>query len=68
MPPGSTTAILYFFIAEYSEDMNVSESGNLAHKRENIEVLELDFNLAFNMTGTGEIKDPKPLYCCNIPS
>ncbi len=61
MSPGSVTEILYFFVAEYSSDMKVSDGGGLAEEQENIEVLELDFGKAFNMISTGEIRDGKTI-------
>ncbi len=61
MSPGSVTEIIHFFAAEYAEDMQVSAGGGLAHEQENIEVLELDFALAYSMIGTGEIKDGKTI-------
>ena len=61
MSPGSVTEILYFFIAEYSDEMKVSDGGGLVHEQENIEVLELDFIKAYNMIATGEIKDGKTI-------
>ena len=61
MSPGSVTEILYFFVAEYSESMKVSDGGGLEHEQENIEVLELDFQLACSMIDSGEIKDGKTI-------
>jgi len=61
MSPGSVTEILYFFVAEYNKDMKVSEGGGLEEEQENIEVLELEFEKAFNMIYTGEIKDGKTI-------
>lgn len=61
MSPGSVTELLYFFIAEYSKSMKVSEGGGLAHEQENIEVLELNINDAIKMIETGEIKDGKTI-------
>jgi nudix-type nucleoside diphosphatase (YffH/AdpP family) len=61
MSPGSVTEVLYFFVAEYSSDMKVSDGGGLADEQENIEVLELDFEIAYNMIYTGEIKDAKTI-------
>ncbi len=61
MSPGSVTEILHFFVAEYSKEMKVSEGGGLAEEQENIEVLELDFEEAYNMVYTGEIKDSKTI-------
>lgn len=61
MSPGSVTEILYFFVAEYNQEMKVSEGGGLDEEQENIEVLELTFDKAFNMIYTGEIKDGKTI-------
>ena len=61
MSPGSVTEILYFFVAEYTESMKVSEGGGLEHEQENIEVLELSFDKAYKMLETGEIKDAKTI-------
>ena len=61
MSPGSVTEILYFFIAEYDNDMKVSEGGGLEEEQENIEVLELDFDAAYDMIKSGEIKDGKTI-------
>jgi nudix-type nucleoside diphosphatase (YffH/AdpP family) len=61
MSPGSVTEILYFFVAEYSDAMKVSEGGGLAHEQEDIEVLELSFDDAFAMITSGEIKDAKTI-------
>lgn len=59
MSPGSVTELVYFFIAEYDYDMKVSEGGGLEDEQENIEVLELGFDKAYNMIASGEIKDGK---------
>ncbi|MEM0994666.1 MAG: GDP-mannose pyrophosphatase NudK [Bacteroidota bacterium] len=61
MSPGSVTEILYFFVAEYDKEMKVSEGGGLKEEQENIEVLELKFEDAFNMMYTGEIQDGKTI-------
>jgi len=61
MSPGSVTEIVYFFIAEYSKEMKVSEGGGVEEEQENIEVLELDFDQAYDMISTGEIKDGKTI-------
>jgi GDP-mannose pyrophosphatase NudK len=60
MSPGSVTEILYFFIAEYSKEMQTSEGGGL-DGHEDIEVLELSFDHAWRMLETGEIKDGKTI-------
>ncbi|HWZ03004.1 MAG TPA: GDP-mannose pyrophosphatase NudK [Mucilaginibacter sp.] len=61
MSPGSVTEILYFFIAEYDKGMKVSDGGGAYDEDENIEVMELPFTKAYNMIGTGEIKDGKTI-------
>lgn len=61
MSPGSVTEILYFFIGEYSKDQKVNEGGGVDHEQENIEVLELSFDKAFDMVRSGEIKDAKTI-------
>ncbi len=60
MSPGSVTEILHFFIAEYSRDMKTSEGGGVG-ENEDIEVLELPFDKAWQMMETGEIKDGKTI-------
>lgn len=61
MSPGSVTEILYFFTAEYTKDMKVSDGGGLEEETEHIEVLELPFTQALEMMKTGEIKDAKTM-------
>jgi len=61
MSPGSVTEILYFFVAEYDRDMKISDGGGLEQEQEEIEVLELDFEEAFNKIYSGEIKDGKTI-------
>ncbi|HEY0898458.1 MAG TPA: NUDIX domain-containing protein, partial [Sphingobacteriaceae bacterium] len=61
MSPGSVTEILYFFIAEYTKAMKVNEGGGVDHEEENIEVLELDFDQAYQMISTGKIRDGKTI-------
>jgi len=58
MSPGSVTEILYFFAGEYSRDQKVGDGGGV-DEDENIEVLELDFDKAYGMIASGEIKDAK---------
>ncbi len=59
MSPGSVTELLYFFVAEYSQDEKVSDGGGL--EGEDIEVLEMSFKDALAMISTGEIKDGKTI-------
>lgn len=61
MSPGAVTEILHFYLAEYSDDMKVSEGGGLDEEHEHIEVLELNFEDAYNMIFSGEIQDSKTI-------
>lgn len=61
MSPGSVTEILHFFIAEYSEQMKVSEGGGHEDEHENIDVLKMSFSEAFQLIKSGEIKDAKTI-------
>lgn len=61
MSPGSVTELLYFFIAEYTKDMQVSNGGGLDEENENIEVLELPFAEVLLMMNNGEIRDAKTI-------
>ena len=61
MSPGSVTEKLYFFIAEYSKEMKMTEGGGLEHEQEDIDVLELSVEKAYQMIDTGEICDAKTI-------
>lgn len=61
MSPGSVTEILYFFVAEYTKSMKVTEGGGVEEEQENIEVLEMMLDKAMSMIDTGEIKDGKTI-------
>jgi len=61
MSPGSVTEILYFFIAEYTKEMKVTDGGGVENEEENIEVLELKIDEAVKMIDKGEIKDGKTI-------
>ncbi|GGA80618.1 hypothetical protein GCM10008015_21680 [Flavobacterium palustre] len=61
MSPGAITEILYLFIGKYDASMKVSEGGGLDHEQENIQVLEMPFEQAYNMIETGELKDAKTI-------
>lgn len=61
MSPGSVTEILYFFSAEYTADMKVSEGGGCEVEQENIEVMEVPFQKALAMVSSGEIRDAKTI-------
>jgi nudix-type nucleoside diphosphatase (YffH/AdpP family) len=61
MSPGSVTEILHFFVAEYTTEMKQGHGGGMEHEQEEIEVLELPFEKAFQMINEGEIKDAKTI-------
>ena len=61
MSPGAVTEILHLFVGEYNEGMKVSEGGGLESEQENIDVLEMSYDEAYNMISTGEIKDAKTI-------
>jgi GDP-mannose pyrophosphatase NudK len=61
MSPGSVSEILYFFIAEYRDDMKVHKGGGVTHEQEDIEVIEIGFEQALTKMETGEIRDAKTI-------
>lgn len=61
MSPGSVTELIHFFIAPYEASMKVNSGGGVETEQENIEVLELPFDLAYSMIRSGEIKDGKTI-------
>ena len=61
MSPGSVTEILYFFAAEYTQDMKTGNGGGCEKEQENIEVMEIAFQDALEMMASGEIKDAKTM-------
>ncbi len=60
MSPGSVTEILYFFVATYNKNQQITDGGGVEDE-EDIEVLELDFKQALGMIKTGAIKDAKTI-------
>lgn len=61
MSPGSVTEKLYFFIAEYESHDLTTAGGGVEAEGEDIEVLELPFDKAFDMIQTGKIADGKTI-------
>lgn len=61
MSPGAVTEILHLFIAEYTDEMKVSDGGGLDNEHENIEVLEMPFSQAINMISNNKIMDAKTI-------
>jgi GDP-mannose pyrophosphatase NudK len=61
MSPGSVTELLFFFVAEYTDELRVHGGGGVAEEEENIEVLELPFAEALQMMRAGTIRDGKTM-------
>ena len=61
MSPGALTEIIHFYAAEYDDEMKKSAGGGLASEHENIEVIEMPFETAYQMIATGEIVDAKTI-------
>ncbi len=59
--PGAVTEKMYSFIAEYSDDMRVTEGGGVDSEDEEIEVLEIPFEQAIQMMHSFEIIDAKTI-------
>ena len=59
--PGAVTEKIHYFVAEYSDEMKISEGGGLEEETEEIEVLEYNFENALAMIDTGEICDAKTI-------
>lgn len=61
MSPGAVTERIHFFIGQYQPDDRIGEGGGLAEEGEDIEVLELGFEEAIAMIGSGDIVDGKTI-------
>lgn len=61
MVPGTVMQKVHFFVAEYDRNQKAGKGGGADHETENIEVLELNFDAAFAMIASGEIKDGKTI-------
>jgi nudix-type nucleoside diphosphatase (YffH/AdpP family) len=61
MSPGSVTEKLHFFIAEYDPSMRIGAGGGNPDEGEDIEVLELGIDEAFEMIADGRIVDAKTI-------
>ena len=59
--PGALTEKMFLFVAEYNDDMKVSEGGGLETENEEIEVLELPFSEVVKMVENEEIIDAKTI-------
>lgn len=61
MSPGAVTEKLYLFVAEYSAADKVSDGGGVKRESEDIEVLEVPFNRAWQWVQDGTIQDAKTI-------
>lgn len=61
MSPGAVTEKLFLYVAEYQSSDKVNAGGGLEHENEDIEVMEMPFEKAWEMMKSGEIKDGKTL-------
>lgn len=59
--PGSLTETVACFIGTYQGPAATGTGNGLMHEGEDIEVLELNFEVAFSMIGSGEITDAKTI-------
>lgn len=57
--PGSVAEKINYYIAYYSNEQKVGSGGGLDEEKEDIEVIELPFQEAFDKIQRGEIKDAK---------
>ena len=61
MSPGSVTEKLFFFVAEYHEELRVTEGGGVRGDGEEIAVLEVGIDEALQMISNGQIIDAKTI-------
>ena len=59
--PGAVTEMLHFYIGAYQDSDKIGTGGGLDHEQEDIEVLEMEFDKAYRMIQTGQIKDCKTI-------
>jgi len=57
--PAVMTEIAHLFVAEYTDAMKINAGGGIAEEQEYINVLEMDFEKAFDMIAFGEIRDAR---------
>ncbi len=69
--PGAKTEMIFFFAAKYDQNTERIEGGGLLSEQEDIELIELDFDSAYEMIKKEEIIDLKTISLlqyakCNI--
>jgi nudix-type nucleoside diphosphatase (YffH/AdpP family) len=68
MSPGSVTEKLFFFVAEYEHEHRISAGGGDEKEGEDIEVLEIPLEKAFEMIAKGETETPRQSCFCSTRS
>ncbi|MDQ3844835.1 MAG: NUDIX domain-containing protein, partial [Bacteroidota bacterium] len=58
---GIITELIYYYLAEYRRNQRKDKGGGLEEEGEEIQVIELSFDAAFQMLDKGEIKDAKTI-------
>lgn len=61
MSPGSVTEKLWLYVGAYDDSMRISDGGGHHDEGEDIDVLELPFETAFQMMADGRICDGKTI-------
>ncbi|MEP7287246.1 MAG: NUDIX domain-containing protein [Chloroflexota bacterium] len=61
MSPGSVTEKLYFFVAEYPNELKATDGGGLVSDGEDIDILEISLDEALHKIDSGEIMDGKTI-------
>jgi GDP-mannose pyrophosphatase NudK len=56
---GSLTELLYLYIAPYTKDQKVSKGGGLEEEGEEVEVIEMPFDEAWNLMQENKLNDAK---------
>jgi nudix-type nucleoside diphosphatase (YffH/AdpP family) len=59
MSPGASAEKLHLFVAEYGPEDRISAGGGLEEEGEEIRVVEIPLNRAWEMVGSGQIVDAK---------
>lgn len=59
--PGAKTEKIFFFISPYSTQQDRADGGGLEHEQEDIEVIHMPFEEAWQGIQTGKIKDLKTI-------
>jgi nudix-type nucleoside diphosphatase (YffH/AdpP family) len=59
--PGAKTELIYFFIAEYDPEVEVKKAGGKEDEQEDIEVIRIKFDHAYEMIEKEEIFDLKTI-------